>query len=60
MIIKSSRPTIYYTNNTAQQQKIVPVKIQCDYYSFDIAESDYDNLIAPSPTKQGFNQNLRF
>jgi hypothetical protein len=28
----------------------LPVKIQADYYSFDIAESEYDNHIGPSPT----------
>jgi hypothetical protein len=28
----------------------LPVKIQGDYYSLDIAESKYDNQIAPSPT----------
>jgi hypothetical protein len=27
-----------------------PVKIQVDYYSFDIAESDYDKQSTPSPT----------
>jgi hypothetical protein len=28
---------------------LLPVKIQDDAYSFDIAESDYDNQIALSP-----------
>jgi hypothetical protein len=28
----------------------LPVKIQRYYYSFDIAESEYDNQIALSPT----------
>jgi hypothetical protein len=27
-----------------------PVKIRGDSYSFDIAESEYDNEIAPTPT----------
>ena len=31
-------------------KKSFPVKIQGDYYSFDIAESEYDNQSALSPT----------
>jgi hypothetical protein len=39
------------TNNTGRQKIFsLPVKIQRDSYSFDIAESEYDNQIAPAPT----------
>jgi len=33
-----------------QKKKMLPGKIHVDSYSFDIAESEYDNQIALSPT----------
>jgi len=39
-------------NNTGRQKKkSFLVKIEDDYYSFDVAESECDNQIALSPTK---------
>ena len=36
--------------NIGRQFSSFPVKIQGDSYTFDIAESEYNNQIAPSPT----------
>lgn len=33
-------------NHTGRQNKSLPVKIQGDFYSFDIAESEHDNQTA--------------
>jgi hypothetical protein len=41
----------------------LPVKIECDFYSFDIAESEYDSQIALSPAavkENGLNSEIIF
>jgi hypothetical protein len=59
------------SKNTGRQKILffsLPVKVQGDSYSLDIAESEYCNQIAPSPTnfkgggiilkKNGFNRKV--
>ena len=41
---------IFVKLHWSTQKKKLPLKIQGDYCSFDIAESEYDNKIALSPT----------
>ena len=46
----SSYPHFKITLVVKTRKQLLPVKIQGDSYSFDIAESEYDNQIALSPT----------
>ena len=56
---------MFVRNNTGRKKKkkSLPVKIQGDSYSFDIAESKYYKWIAPSPSsvkEKGLNSKTTF